>query len=62
MLGRNECELLGVQREPGNPTMALLAEIGTRDYIGGAFVVFGKTSPDVFKAFVEENLGPPPRA
>jgi bifunctional non-homologous end joining protein LigD len=54
-----EFEFLGVQRDHGKPTMALMGEIGTRKYLGGAFVTFGRHRSDDFKAFVEGNLGPP---
>jgi bifunctional non-homologous end joining protein LigD len=57
----SECEILGVQRDPGKPTIALMGEPGSREYVGGAFVVFGRPKADEFKAFVEANLGPPPR-
>ena len=54
-----EYEMLGVQRDPGKPTMALMGEIGSREYIGGAFVTFGGPKSDEFKALVEANPGPP---
>jgi bifunctional non-homologous end joining protein LigD len=54
-----EYEILGVQRDPGKPTMALMGTIGSREYIGGAFVTFGRPKGDDFKAFVEANPGPP---
>ena len=56
-----EYEILGVQRDPGKPTMALMGEPGSREYVGGAFVVFGRPKGEAFKAFVEANLGSPPR-
>ena len=37
----SELEILDVQRTPGKPTMALMGEIGTRQYVGSAFVTFG---------------------
>ncbi len=57
----SELEILGVQRTPGKPTMALMGEIGTRQYVGSAFVTFGRPASDLFKGMVEANLGPPPR-
>ncbi|MER8766970.1 hypothetical protein [Mesorhizobium sp. M0968] len=33
-----EFELLGVEREPGKPAFALIGEIGTRKYVGSAFI------------------------
>ena len=56
----SELDLLGVQRTPGKPTMALMGEIGTRQYVGSAFVTFGRPASDLFKGMVEANLGPPP--
>ena len=56
-----EYEILGVQRDPGKPTMALMGEPGSREYVGGAFVTFGRQKGEAFKAFVEANLGSPPR-
>ncbi len=57
----SELEILGVQRETGKPTMALMGELRTRIYLGSAFVTFGRPASDQFKALVEANLGPPPR-
>ncbi len=57
----SELEILGVQRTPGKPTMALMGEIGTRQYVGSAFVTFGRPASDLFKGMVEAHLGPPPR-
>jgi bifunctional non-homologous end joining protein LigD len=34
----SEFELLGVEREPGKPAFALMAEPGTRKYVGSAFI------------------------
>ncbi|TIT61476.1 MAG: ATP-dependent DNA ligase, partial [Mesorhizobium sp.] len=33
-----EFELLGVEREAGKPALALMGEIGTREYVGSAFI------------------------
>lgn len=57
----SEFELLGVQRETGKPTMALMVQLGTRQYVGSAFVTFGRPASDEFRALVEANPGPPPR-
>ena len=56
----SDLELLGVQRETGKPTMALLGEIGTRRYVGSAFVVFARPASEEFKAMVDANPGSPP--
>ena len=58
---QSELEILGVQRETGKPTMALMGKLGTREYVGSAFVTFGRPASDQFKVLVEANLGPPPR-
>ena len=44
----------------GKPTMALMGEIGTRLYVGSAFVTFGRPASDRFWALVEANPGAPP--
>ena len=51
----SELEILGVLRQPGKPTMALMGEIGTRLYVGSAFVTFGRPASDRFWALVEAN-------
>ena len=63
----SDLELLGVQREPGKPTMALMGEFGTREYVGTAFVTFGSPLREEFNAMVEANTDsksklPPNRA
>jgi bifunctional non-homologous end joining protein LigD len=55
-----ELELLGVQRALGKPTIALMGEPGTRNYVGSAFVRFGRPASEAFWSMVEANLGPPP--
>ncbi len=37
--------------------MALMGEIGTRQYVGSAFVTFGRPASDLFKGMVEANSG-----
>ena len=56
----SELEILGVLRQAGKPTMALMGEIGTRLYVGSAFVTFGRPASDRFWALVEANPGAPP--
>ena len=56
----SELEILGVMRQAGKPTMALMGEIGTRRYVGSAFVTFGRPASDRFWALVEANRGAPP--
>ena len=51
----SDLELLGVQRETGKPTMALMGEFGTREYVGTAFVTFGRPLREEFNALVEAN-------
>ena len=41
--------------------MARMGKLGTREYVGSAFVTFGRPASDQFKVLVEANLGPPPR-
>ncbi|CAN7686874.1 ATP-dependent DNA ligase [Mesorhizobium amorphae] len=38
----DEYELLGVEREAGKPAFALLAECGTRRYVGSAFITLNR--------------------
>ena len=49
----SELEILGIQRESGKPTMTLMGEIGRRQYVGSAFVTFGRPASDLFKGMVE---------
>ena len=58
----SEYQLLGVQRAPGKPTMALMGELGTRDYVGSAFVTFGRPANEAFWQMVKANNEPAPEA
>jgi ATP-dependent DNA ligase len=55
----DEFELLGVERERGKAAFALLAEPGTRDYIGSAFITLGRDMKERLWKRVQENAGPP---
>ena len=53
-------ELLGVQRELGKPTMALMGAVGSREYIGSAFVTFGRPASESLWQMVTANTAPQP--
>ncbi|TIY04082.1 MAG: ATP-dependent DNA ligase, partial [Mesorhizobium sp.] len=57
-----EFELLGVEREPGKAAFALLAEPGTRKYVGSAFITLGREMRERLWKRVQEHVGPPPEA
>ncbi|MER8874513.1 ATP-dependent DNA ligase [Mesorhizobium sp. M0814] len=56
-----EFELLGVEREQGKPAFALMAEPGTRRYVGSAFVSINRETRERLWKRVQEHAGPPPR-
>ncbi|MER8440809.1 ATP-dependent DNA ligase [Mesorhizobium sp. M1312] len=58
----DEFELLGVEREPGKATFALLAEPGTGKYLGTAFITLGRDMKERLLKRVREHAGPPPEA
>ncbi|SJM34517.1 ATP dependent DNA ligase [Mesorhizobium delmotii] len=56
----SEFELLGVERERGKPAFALMAEPGTRKYVGSAFVSVNREMRERLWKRVQEHAGPPP--
>ncbi|MER8793986.1 ATP-dependent DNA ligase [Mesorhizobium sp. M0984] len=56
-----EFELLGVEREQGKPAFALMAEPGTRKYVGSAFVSINREMRERLWKRVQEHAGPPPK-
>ncbi|WP_366512486.1 RNA ligase family protein [Mesorhizobium sp.] len=57
----SEFELLGVERERGKPAFALMAEPGTRKYVGSAFVSVNREMRERLWKRVQEHDGPPPK-
>jgi bifunctional non-homologous end joining protein LigD len=57
----SEFELLGVERERGKPAFALMAEPGTRKYVGSAFVSVNREMRERLWKRVQEHAGPPPK-
>ncbi|TIX59051.1 MAG: ATP-dependent DNA ligase [Mesorhizobium sp.] len=56
-----EFELLGVEREAGKPAFALMGEIGTREYVGSAFINSSRAIRERLWKRVQEHAGPPPK-
>lgn len=56
-----EYDLLGVERERGKPAFALMAEPGTRKYVGSAFVSVNREIRERLWKRVQEHAGPPPK-
>lgn len=54
-------EVLGVEREAGKPAFALMAEPGTRKYVGSAFVTLNKAMRERLWKRVQEKPGPAPK-
>ncbi|TIL55695.1 MAG: ATP-dependent DNA ligase [Mesorhizobium sp.] len=57
----SEFELLGVERERGKPAFALMADPGTRKYVGSAFVSVNREMRERLWNRVQEHAGPPPK-
>ncbi|RWO52605.1 RNA ligase family protein [Mesorhizobium sp.] len=57
----SEFELLGVERERGKPAFALMAQPGTRKYVGSAFVSVNREMRERLWKGVQEHAGPPPK-
>ncbi|TGQ32799.1 ATP-dependent DNA ligase [Mesorhizobium sp. M00.F.Ca.ET.216.01.1.1] len=57
----SEFELLGVERERGKPAFALMAEPGTRKYVGSAFVSVNREMRERLWKRVQEHAGPAPK-
>ncbi|MER8591424.1 ATP-dependent DNA ligase [Mesorhizobium sp. M1182] len=58
----DEFELLGVKREAGKAAFAYLAEPGTGQYRGSAFITLGRDMKERLWKRVQEHAGPPPEA
>ncbi|RWC29866.1 MAG: ATP-dependent DNA ligase [Mesorhizobium sp.] len=56
-----EFELLGVEREAGKPAFALMGELGTRKYVGSAFINSSRAIRERLWKRVQEHAGPPPK-
>jgi len=56
-----EYDLLGVERGPGQPAFALMAERGTGRYIGSAFINSSREIRDRLWKRVQEHAGPAPK-
>ncbi|MGX9180540.1 ATP-dependent DNA ligase [Mesorhizobium sp. BHbdii] len=56
-----EFELLGVEREAGKPAFALMGEIGTRKYVGSAFINSNRAIRERLWTRVQEHAGPAPK-
>ncbi|MCV3209587.1 ATP-dependent DNA ligase [Mesorhizobium sp. YC-39] len=55
-----EFELLGIEREAGKPAFALMGEIGTRKYVGSAFINSSRAIRERLWKRVQEHAGQPP--
>ncbi|KAA3452254.1 ATP-dependent DNA ligase [Mesorhizobium sp. SARCC-RB16n] len=56
-----EYELLGVEREPGKPAFALMADRTTGQYVGSAFINSSHAIRERLWKRVQEHAGPAPR-
>ncbi|RWI14446.1 MAG: ATP-dependent DNA ligase [Mesorhizobium sp.] len=56
-----EFELLGIEREAGKPAFALMGEIGTRKYVGSAFINSSREIRERLWKRVQEHAGPAPK-
>ncbi|MER8806005.1 ATP-dependent DNA ligase [Mesorhizobium australicum] len=56
-----EYELLGVEREPGKPAFALMADRKTGHYVGSAFINSSRAIRERLWKRVQEHAGPPPK-
>jgi len=57
----SEFEVLGVERERGKPAFALMAEPGTRKYVGSAFITLNREMRERLWKRVQDKAGPPPK-
>ncbi len=57
----DEFDLLGVEREPGKPAFALMAERGTGRYLGAAFITLNREMRERLWQRVQEHSGPAPK-
>ncbi len=56
-----EYDLLGIEREPGQPAFALMAERGTGRYVGSAFINSSREIRERLWKRVQEHAGPAPK-
>ncbi|MGX8008887.1 ATP-dependent DNA ligase [Mesorhizobium sp. ORM8.1] len=57
----DEFDLLGVEREPGKPAFALMAERGTRRYVGSAFITLNREMRERLWKRVQDRPGTAPK-
>ncbi len=57
----DEYDLLGVEREPGKPSFALMADRKTGQYVGSAFINSRGAIRDRLWKRVQEHAGPAPK-
>ncbi|TGP49674.1 ATP-dependent DNA ligase [bacterium M00.F.Ca.ET.230.01.1.1] len=57
----DEYDLLGVEREPGKPAFALMAERSTGRYVGAAFITLNREMRERLWQRVQEHSGPGPK-
>ncbi|MDG4890023.1 MULTISPECIES: ATP-dependent DNA ligase [unclassified Mesorhizobium] len=57
----DEYELLGVEREPGKPAFALMAERDTGRYVGSAFITLNREMRERLWQRVQEHAGSAPK-
>jgi len=57
----DEYDLLGVEREPGKPAFALMAERGTGRYVGAAFINANRELRERLWAHVQAKPGTRPK-
>jgi bifunctional non-homologous end joining protein LigD len=57
----DEYELLGVEREPGKPAFALMAERGTGRHVGSAFITLNREMRERLWTRVQEQAGTAPK-
>ncbi|RUW62116.1 ATP-dependent DNA ligase [Mesorhizobium sp. M7A.F.Ca.US.008.03.1.1] len=56
-----EFDLLGVEREPGKPAFALMAERGTGRYVGSAFITLNRETRERLWKRVQNHAGAAPK-
>jgi bifunctional non-homologous end joining protein LigD len=56
-----EFDLLGVEREPGKPAFALMAERGTGRYVGSAFITLNRDMRERLWKRVQDHAGAAPK-
>jgi bifunctional non-homologous end joining protein LigD len=57
----DEFDLLGVEREPGKPAFALMAERGTGRYVGSAFITLNREMRERLWKRVQDRPGTAPK-